>query len=224
MNLYRHLTIIGLIALSTTLFAGEQMQGTTWAESYGAVPSIIVPAFHKLCAGNLSTEVLWPLSRLITALFLHGGPEHLIYNMVFLWTFGYLTSQFLGQSWALVIFLVCGICGNILQIWLKPESAVPIIGASGAICGFAGVYLALALRWQLPWPEVWPLAHPISPLQLGAFAVLGFIGDMYFLASHGEGIAYGAHIGGLLSGFAVASLVTAIYPTLRAYERAGLKF
>jgi membrane associated rhomboid family serine protease len=223
MNPYRHLTIIGLILLSATVSAGEPMSGISWAESYGAVPSIIVPAFRKLCGGEINAGVLRPLTRLVTAIFVHGGPEHLIYNMLFLWTFGYLTSQFLGQWWALAIFLVCGVCGNVVQVWLGPESPIPIIGASGAICGFAGVYLALALRWQLPWPEVWPLAHPIPPLQLGAVAVIGFIGDIYFLASHGEGIAYGAHIGGLLSGFAIASLMATIYPTLRAYERAGLK-
>jgi membrane associated rhomboid family serine protease len=99
----------------------------------------------------------------------------------------------------------------------------PIIGASGAICGFEGIYFGLILRWQLPWPEVWPLAYAVPPIQLGAFAVLGFLMDTYFLANHGKGIAYGAHAGGFVSGLLIAALITTIYPTLGSYERAGLK-
>jgi len=143
--------------------------------------------------------------------------------MVFLWTFGYLTSQILGQRSALAVFFLTGVCGNIVQIWLNASSPAPIIGASGAVCGFEGVYLGLALRWQLPWPDVWPLAHPVPPLQLGAFAVLGFVGDMLLMANHDEHIAYGAHLGGFLSGVAIAAVITTVYPTLVAYERAGRK-
>ena len=223
MNPYRHLSILGIIAVAAIVFAGEQMRDTSFAEDYGAVPAAIVPAFRALVHGEMSLAVAQSLSRLVTALFLHGDAQHIVYNMAFLWTFGYLTSQILGQWWALVIFLLCGICGNIVQVLLNVDSFGPIIGASGAICGFEGVYFGLALRWQLPWPEVWPLAYPVPPLQLGAFAVLGFIADMYFLANHGEGIAYGAHIGGFLSGLAIATLVTMLYPTVGAYERAGLK-
>jgi membrane associated rhomboid family serine protease len=221
MNPDRHPSIFGIIIASAIVFAGERLRETSFAEDYGAVPAVIAPAFRALVHGDVSVSVAKSLSRLVTAIFLHGDAEHIIYNMVFLWTFGYLTSQILGQWWALAIFLLCGICGNIVQVCLNVDSTAPIIGASGAICGFAGVYFGLVLRWQLPWPEVWPLAYPVPPLQLGAFAVLGFIGDMYFLANHGEGIAYGAHAGGFLSGLAIATLVTTIYPTVGAYKRAG---
>jgi membrane associated rhomboid family serine protease len=116
---------------------------------------------------------------------------------------------------------MCGVTGNIFQILLEPESSVPIIGASGAICGLEGVYLGLAIRWRLPWPSVWPLAYPIAPFQLAAFAVIGFIGDVYFLAHQGQEIAYGAHIGGFLSGLTIGALVTTIYPSAAAFEGYG---
>ena len=45
-------------------------------------------------------------------------------------------------------------------------------------------------------------------MQLGAFAVIGFIGDMYLLANHDQHIAYGAHLGGFLSGVVIAAIVT----------------
>jgi membrane associated rhomboid family serine protease len=110
-----------------------------------------------------------------------------------------------------------------VQAWLNSDSPIPILGASGAVCGFEGVYLGLALRWQLPDPDVWPLAFPVPPLQLGAFAVLGFVGDMYFLANQGQGVAYGAHVGGFLSGLAIAAMITTVYPSLHDYERARCK-
>ncbi len=219
----RHLTIFGLITACAIVFAGERVRDTSFAEEYGAVPAVIAPSFRALVHADVNVSVAQSLSRLVTAIFLHADAEHIIYNMVFLWTFGYLTSQILGQWWALAIFLLCGICGNIVQVCLNSDSPAPIIGASGAVCGFAGAYFGLALRWQLPWPAVWPLAFAVPPIQLAAFGLLGFVGDMYFLANHDQHVAYGAHVGGFLSGLAIATLITTIYPTVDAYERAQLK-
>jgi membrane associated rhomboid family serine protease len=220
-NPYRHLSILFLIAVPVLVFAIEQKRATSFAENYGTIPSLISTAGGELLHGELKLAAIGQLSRLVTSLFVHGDFEHILFNMVFLWAFGYLTSQILGQWWALAVFFVCGICGNVLQVLLEADSPIPIIGASGAICGFEGIYLGLALRWQLPDPDVWPLARPVPPLQLGLFAVVGFIADMYFLANHGEQIAYGAHIGGFLSGLAIAAILTTVYPTVASYERAG---
>lgn len=220
LNPYRHLTIFGLIALSAIVFAAEQLQQTSWAKDYGAVPTLIVPAFRELIGGHLSLSAARNLSRLVTAIFLHADAQHIGYNMVFLWTFGYLTSQVLGQWRTLLIFLICGIGGNILQVCFNSDSPVPIIGASGAISGLEGIYLGLAVQWRLPYAEVWPLAHPVPPMQVAAFALLGFVGDMVLLARHDQQIAYGAHLGGLLSGVIIAAMITTIYPTIEAYNRA----
>jgi membrane associated rhomboid family serine protease len=219
MDPYRHLTILGLIAVAVLVFAVETVRETSFAEDYGLVPSMVVPAFRAVAGGDLSWTTARPLSRLVTSQFVHGGIEHILLNMVFLWAFGYLISQYLGQWWALAIFVICGLCGDIVQIWLDPDSPIPVIGASGAVCGFEGVYFGLALRWQLPWPDVWPLAHPIPPLQLAAFAVVGFLVDVYLLANHGQQVAYGAHIGGFLSGLVIANLVTTVHATLADFRR-----
>jgi membrane associated rhomboid family serine protease len=217
---YRHVTIIAFILVAAGVFTVEQGSRADFALSAGAIPASIATATRELMGGSEIPTAVRQLSRLFTAIFLHGSPEHLVFNMVFLWTFGFLASQLLGQWWALLILIVSGIAGNILQVCLNLDSLVPIIGASGAVCGLGGAYLGLALRWQLPWPDVWPLAHPIPPLQLAAFAVLGFIGDMYFLTtSDQQPIAYGAHVGGFLCGLAIAIVITAIYPTLQRFDR-----
>ncbi len=221
LNPYRHITIFGLIAIASIVYFAEQSLKTSWAESYGAIPSLIVPAFRELAAGEWSIGALRGLSTLVTALFLHGSPEHILFNMVFLWTFGFLTSQLLGQWRALAVFLVCGVAGNILQVWLNMELPVAVIGASGAVCGFEGVYLGLALPWQLPNADVWPLAYAVPPMQLAAFAIIGFVGDMILLSNHDQQIAYGAHLGGLLAGVIIAAVITTIYPTIESYQRAS---
>jgi membrane associated rhomboid family serine protease len=218
-NPYRHLAIFALIVLCAAVFAAEQLQQTSWSIEFGAMPAAIVPAYHELISGGWTLAMWRNLSRLVTAVFLHADFMHIGYNMVFLWTFGYLTSQVLGQWRTLAIFLLCGISGNILQVWFNADSPVSIIGASGAISGLAGVYLGLAVQWRLPDAEVWPLAHPVPPMQVAAFAIFGFIGDILLLARHEQQIAYGAHLGGLLAGVAIAATITTIYPSIDAYRR-----
>jgi len=220
MPVSRQLSIWAIIFVAVAVFAVEQARDSDFAESHGTIPRETVAAVDAVAHGDLSLGVLKTLSHLVTALFLHGGVEHILFNMVFLWTFGVLTSELLGQWWALAAFLVCGVGGNLVQTYLNPASPVPTIGASGAICGFEGVYLGLALRWQLPWAEVWPLAHPVPPMQLGVFALVGFVGDMALLSDHSAHIAYGAHVGGFLSGLAIAAVLTTIYPTRIAFDRA----
>ena len=221
MPVSRHLSIWGIIAVAVIVFAAEQVRETTFAESGGTIPTQVRAAASVLVEGHFSLAEAKTFTTLVTSIFLHADVEHILFNMVFLWTFGILASELLGQWRALAVFLICGICGAIVHTCLNPDSSVPMIGASGAISGLEGLYLGLALRWQLPWPEVWPLAHPVPPLQLGAFAIVGFVGDMLLMANHDQHIAYGAHLGGFLSGVAIAAVITTVYPTLHAYERAS---
>jgi membrane associated rhomboid family serine protease len=219
----RHLSIWGIIVVAAIVFAGERVRKDAFRDAGGVVPTHVRAAAIALFHGELNLAGLKTFSTLVTSIFLHGDIEHILWNMVFLWTFGILTSDLLGQWRALAAFLVCGICGGILHVILNPDSSAPMVGASGAVSGLAGLYLGLALRWQLPWAEIWPLAFPVQPMQLAIFAVFGFIGDLVLLSNHDEHIAYGAHLGGFLSGVAIAAIVTTIYPTLYAYERSRRK-
>ncbi|MCG8436189.1 MAG: rhomboid family intramembrane serine protease [Gammaproteobacteria bacterium] len=220
---YRNATILALMAVAVVVFFHESNHGLKLSSEHGAVPRDLSHAASNLLSGDASLALFGVLFTTVTALFLHGDAMHLGYNMVFLWAFGSLVVRHLGQGAALVVFLLTGVCGNVLQTFLKPDSAIPIIGASGAVYGFEGIYLGLALRWTLPWPDVWPLAHPIPPLQLGVFAVLGVGFDIYLLMNRQQGVAYGAHVGGFLAGLAIAAIVTQVFPSEQKYERAGWK-
>jgi membrane associated rhomboid family serine protease len=217
-------TILALIALAVMVEVESEIGDVSLSGRYGVVPAQVTAAWHGLWSEGLNAAtaaaVGWSVWTMVAALFLHGGPEHLLLNMVFLWAFGSLVAQSLGKWWAVLLFLLCGVCGNLTQVALNPESPIPIVGASGSVCGLGGVYLALAMRWELPWPDVWPLAHPIPPMQLAAFSVIGVLIDVYAISTtggDGPGIAHGAHLGGFASGLVVGLLVTQLYSTRRAW-------
>lgn len=223
MPVYRHLSIWGIIVLAGLLFAGEMVRDTSFAITGGLIPTRVRAAADSLAAGEFRAETAKALGTLVSSMFLHGDVEHILLNLVLIWTFGILLSELLGQWRTLAVFIFCGICGAILHLLLNRESAVPMIGASGALMGLEGTYLGLALRWQLPDAKVWPLAYPVPPIQLGGFAIMGFMLDLYLLANREQHIAIGAHLGGFLSGLLIAAIVTTIYPTLYSHERASRK-
>jgi membrane associated rhomboid family serine protease len=159
-------------------------------------------------------------ARVVAAMFLHGGWLHLGANLAFLLVFADDVETAMPRRRFLALYLLCGLVATLAQTAATPRSTVPMIGASGAIAGLEGLYLGIALRWQLPNAEVWPLAYPVPAMQLGLFAVVGFVGDLLLFANHDQHIAYGAHLGGFLSGLLIAAVITTIYPTLYEYERA----
>lgn len=215
----RHPTILAIIAVATAVFLVQELLGESVTLKYAAVPANISHAWRALLAGHAEPETFGALTTLVTPMFLHGGPDHILFNMIYLWVFGSLVSQHLGKWWALLLFFVTGVGGNVVHILLQPDSPVPMIGASGAVCGLGGVYFGLALRWRLDWPDVWPLARPIPPMQLALFAIVGVVIDFYMMTQRSDGIAHGAHIGGFLTGLAAAALMTQLYQSEEAFQR-----
>ena len=199
-------TVLGLIVLMAVIFLFEEAVGVDF-QYLNARPVAIVNAWSRVCAGEANIAQIGVIATLVTAVFLHGGFEHLLMNMVFLWAFASLASELLGKWHVVWIFLVTGVAGNILQVCLVPDS-YGILGASGAVTGFAGVYIGLASRWRLNWPHVWPLAHPISPMRLAVFALVGVGFDVNRLINGAIGVAFGAHIGGFLCGLLVGFAFT----------------
>lgn len=143
---------------------------------------------------------------LITYQFLHGGWEHIVFNMLFLWVFGDNIEDALGHRKFLVFFLVCGVAGGLVHAATDTGSLVPTVGASGAISGVLGAYLVLYPRARLT-----VLAFMFIPLRLPALLVIGtFFAQDLLLGLFGDSavsnVAVWAHIGGFVTG---AALVTA---------------
>ncbi len=147
----------------------------------------------------------------ITSMFLHGGWLHLIGNMVFLWVFGNNIEDAMGHGRFLVFYLTCGVAAAAAQVAVEPSSAVPMVGASGAISGVLGGYLLLYPRVRVH--TLLFLGIFVTTIDLPAYVLLGYwialqvIGGLPSLAGMGGGgVAFFAHIGGFVAGMLLIKL------------------
>lgn len=145
----------------------------------------------------------------VTSMFLHGGWMHLAGNMLFLYIFGDNVEHRLGRGRFLAAYLATGFAAIAGDWFLRQGSAIPSVGASGAISGVLGFYFAWFPRNRV---RVWAFLFPfyIGILELSARFVLGayLVVDNLLpalFASGSGGVAHGAHIGGFLAGWAIAA-------------------
>ncbi len=138
---------------------------------------------------------------LVTSMFLHGGWLHVLGNCWFLWIFGNNVEGAMGHFRFLAFYLVCGVAAAAAQIVADPGSAVPMVGASGAISGVMGAYIVLYPRVRVH-TLVFLLIF-FFRMTFPAWAVLG----LWFLVQLANaqleqvgGVAVVAHIGGFLAG------------------------
>lgn len=199
--------LLGLIAFITLVFVWQLTLGKIAFYQFMVVPTNVLDAWHELNAGQFSWNSAFEFFTLLTAVFLHGDFGHLVGNMFYLWVFGAIASELLGWRWMLFVFVFTGITGWICHVTMNLEESIPGLGASGSVSGFAGLYLAMAVRWRLPNPHVWPIARPVSPMNLAALAALGLMMDFGGHLSGDLGIAYGAHFGGFLGGLLLGGLI-----------------
>ena len=84
--------------------------------------------------------------NVLTSMFLHGSWMHLLGNMWFLWLFGNNVEDAMSRPRFVVFYLLSGLAAALLQVVAEPGSAIPMVGASGAISGVMGAYLVLFPR------------------------------------------------------------------------------
>ena len=140
-------------------------------------------------------------ATLLTSLFLHGDWLHLGGNMLYLWIFGNNIEDFLGHLRFLVFYLFCGVAATVAHIASGPDSVLPLIGASGAIAGVLGAYVA-----AYPSARVLTLVFLfvfVQIIRIPAIIVLGggFVIQLLNASAGGGSVAWYAHIGGFIVGF-----------------------
>jgi membrane associated rhomboid family serine protease len=148
-----------------------------------------------------------PVLTLLTCIFLHGGWMHFLGNMWFLHIFGDNVEDRYGHLAYLLLYLACGVLASLAHYGSAPESAVPTLGASGAIAGVMGAYMISYPRAQvvtlLPLFIIWQIIVVPAPLFLGVwFLIQAFQGTMSITAAEATGVAWWAHIGGFVAGTA----------------------
>jgi len=142
-----------------------------------------------------------------TSMFMHGSWFHLIGNMWFLWVFGNNVEDALGHGRFVIFYLVCGLAAAAAQTMVNPSSALPMVGASGAIGGVMGGYAVQFPRSRVLTAVIfgffvrtmWMPAY----VMLGYWFLLQFLGALPSLSSEGGGVAFWAHIGGFVAGAAL---------------------
>lgn len=191
---------VGVIGVCAAVFIYQASLGgqaeQAFVFGFGAIPAVVF-GLKELPAELTQAPAAMSL---VTSMFLHGGFMHLLGNMLFLWVLGDNVEDALGHKRFVVFYLLCGLLAALAHAATEPSSQVPMIGASGAISGVIGAYLMVH-----PKARIKTLVGYFI-LSLPAYVVLGFwIGFQFFSAAMaaggaGGGVAWWAHIGGLIAG------------------------
>ncbi len=201
---YVNLTLIG-INLAVFLFelSLSQNELALLFRRWGALPIRLGADIQSVAEVGLPPFLL----TLITATFLHGGWFHVLSNMLYLWVFGDNVEARLGHFGYTIFYLIAGVSGFFAHALANTGSAVPAIGASGAIAGVLGAYLLLFPRARiLTLIPVFIFLH-LTELPAVVFLVFWFVlqlaNGVMSLGAMGQTVAWWAHVGGFLSGVVI---------------------
>ena len=211
-------TIIGLNVLVWILVQGA---GTTFALAssvcnLGLIPgelTLSLPAGTRFPMGDglvCATDPGRQVSHVVTHMFLHGSWMHLLGNMWFLWLFGNNVEDSMGRLRFMIFYLLCGLAAAAGQIVTSPASAIPMVGASGAISGVMGAYLVLYPKVRVY--TLVPLGFFLTSMALPAWVMLGywfliqFVSGLVSFSGEAGGVAFWAHVGGFVAGVVLVKL------------------
>jgi membrane associated rhomboid family serine protease len=156
----------------------------------------------------LSFEKFPQLYTLFTSMFIHADFLHIIGNMFVFFFIGMAFEHRVGGKKFIIIYLISGICGTMAHSLLNLNSSIPLVGASGAIFGIMGAY-----AFSYPRDEV------VMPIPVGFFMILRRIKVIYavlifaaietviVLIGYQDNTAHFAHLGGLVGGVLLASIL-----------------
>ncbi len=192
---------------------GSEPSLTTSVCEYGLIPGELlgrlpvgsqVPMGSQLsCVLGYGESWLTPLS----SMFMHGSWVHIIGNLWFLWVFGNNVEDAMGHVRYVLFYVLCGLAAAFAQTLVNPSSAVPMVGASGAIGGVMGAYAVLYPRARIETLIVLGLYVRTVPVpayfMLGYWFLLQVLGGLPTLGGEGAGVAFWAHIGGFAAGAAL---------------------
>ena len=195
-----------------------------WQISLGMAQRDAILAYGMVPARLFGLEAAYGLPNAIPAwmttissMFLHGGFMHLAGNMLYLWIFADNVEDSIGRGKFIVFYVLCGIAAALTQALVDVHSAVPMIGASGAIAGVLGAYLLLHpranIRCLVGFFVFFRTVNVPAFLVLGGWLVLQFMS----LGQVDSGVAYLAHIGGFMAGMALIPFFKK--PHIRLFDR-----
>lgn len=194
---HRPVVTVLIIVVNALVFLVELGGGDAFVQHWSVIPADIVAGRHWI--------------TILTAMFMHGGWMHIIGNMVFFWAFGPEIEDAMGPFRYLAFYLLSGLAASIAQIAIDPSSVVPNLGASGAIAGVMGAFLITYPRDEIRTLLIigWFIKVTVLPaaLLIGLWFLIQLFSGIGSIASvQSGGVAYMAHIGGIIFGVVTARL------------------
>ncbi len=187
---HRPLVTLSLIAACVTVYVAQAIQD------------------KSLLGGNIESSIAWGANygprtlggqwwRLVTHLFLHGGPFHILMNMWVLWDVGRLMERLVGPAAMAMIYFFAGIAGGMASVAFHPN--VVSAGASGAIFGVIGALFGLLLHARN--------AVPPARLQQLRNSIIAMVIFCVFFGLSVQWVDNAAHLGGAIAGLLAGLIV-----------------
>jgi membrane associated rhomboid family serine protease len=195
-----------LIAANVSVFSYELTLSPgalhRFFNDFGLVPARLLAQDPALRNAHLVAT----MRSVLTSMFLHGGWLHVIGNMWTLWIFGDNVEDRMGRIPFLAFFVLCGVAAGLTHLLTNLSSAIPTVGASGAVAGIMGAYFVLYPHARIV--TLVPILFLPLFIELPAFIFLGlwfvtqlFTGTLSLAApANVGGVAWWAHGGGFLAG------------------------
>ena len=186
-----------IIAVNALVFVTELVGGESFVTTWSLHPADIVAGRH--------------LITILTSIFMHGSWSHILGNMVFLWAFGPEIEDLMTRPRYLVFYLLGGLAATAAQVAADPTSTVPNLGASGAIAAVMGAFLVTYPRDRIRSLLVIfifvRMTYIPAALLIGVWFLLQVV-NLGAVAPQqpAGGVAYAAHVGGLIFGAVTARL------------------
>lgn len=207
----KNLLIINVVAFLVCFVMGKDASGGYLLNEVFGLHFFMASNFH--------------VYQLITYMFMHGGFEHIIFNMFALWMFGCVVERVWGPKKFLFYYIACGLgaglfqeLAQVVQFYLLASEQLPSFGVSDmwlvarnssevlnqwTTVGASGAIYGILLAFGMLFPEermfIFPLPVPIK----AKYFVIGYAAIELFsaIATTGDGVAHVAHLGGMIFGF-----------------------
>lgn len=162
---------------------------------------MLLPPFHAFAVEYLAMDTAGFIHKLrlwqpVTSVFLHGGLQHFLGNMMFLWFFGSALAHAWRRREFLFYFLLCGVAASLCFYVFNVFRGASIkgLGASGAVFG-------LMIAYAMVFGERTILAFFLIPMKAKFFVAICFAIEILLLVTGAEdGVAHIAHLGGAVCG------------------------
>jgi membrane associated rhomboid family serine protease len=179
-----------IIAVNVAVFLLELTRGDAFVTQWSAIPAQITSGHN--------------LITILTAMFMHGSWSHIIGNMIFLWAFAPEIEDAMGPVRYLIFYLAGGIVAMLAQVAASPHSAVPNLGASGAIAAVMGAFIVTYPRDQIKSVLFLFIFFKVTYIPAALLIGFWFLTQLFHAGAVAQtqtgGVAYLAHVGGFIFG------------------------